>query len=128
MDHQWNYATGLPDPAYPGMNRGLNANNSASIWVNTQGERFVNEVSSTKERFKVLLEQKPSRYWAIFDEKGKLIRTSQPITGGLKFRKSVPWPEGFRLDAHVSKTVSVRFELTGGAKLFAIRFDEVFWE
>ncbi|HXV60966.1 MAG TPA: FAD-dependent oxidoreductase, partial [Vicinamibacteria bacterium] len=71
MDHQWNYATGLPDPRYPGKNRGLNASNGAAIWLNLEGKRFVNELESTKVRFRALLEQKPARYWAIFDEKSK---------------------------------------------------------
>ncbi len=71
MDHQWNYATGLPDPRYPGMNRGLNSSNAAAVWVNMQGKRFVNEAESTKVRFKALLEQKPAHYWAVFDQKAK---------------------------------------------------------
>ena len=71
MDRQWNYATGLPDPRYPEANRGLNASNGASIWVNLQGERFVNETASTKERLRALLQQRPAQYWAIFDEIGK---------------------------------------------------------
>jgi flavocytochrome c len=71
MDHQWNYATGLPDPRYPEMYRGLNASNAHSIWVNMDGKRFVNETGSTKDRFKALLEQEPQRYWSIFDEKSK---------------------------------------------------------
>lgn len=71
MDHQWNYATGLPDPRYPGMYRGLNASNAHAIWVNAGGRRFVNETASTKVRFRALLEQEPARYWAVFDEKSK---------------------------------------------------------
>ncbi len=64
----------------------------------------------------------------LFDEEGKLIKISAPVTGGLKIREPVAWPDGFALDDHVSKPVSVRFDLEGGAKLFAIRFDELFWE
>jgi len=71
MDHQWNYATGLPDPRYPDGKRGLNASNDDSIWVNASGKRFVNEQSSNKEQFSALLSQEGSRYWAIFDEKTK---------------------------------------------------------
>lgn len=71
MDRQWNYATGLPDPRYPGSDRGLNAHNGAGLWVNAQARRFVNETSSTKERFRALLEQRPARFWLIFDTKGK---------------------------------------------------------
>jgi len=71
MDHQWNYATGLPDPRYPDGKRGLNASNDDSIWVNASGKRFVNEQSSNKEQFSALVSQEGSRYWAIFDEKAK---------------------------------------------------------
>ena len=71
LDHQWNYATGLPDPRYPGGYRGLNASNNGSM-----GERGVHalreragqhegEVSSAN------LAQEPARYWAIFDETSK---------------------------------------------------------
>jgi uncharacterized protein len=71
MDHQWNYALGLPDPRHPGKSRGLPAFNPDSIWVNAQGHRFVNEFGSNKENFPALLNQKPPTYWAIFDEQGK---------------------------------------------------------
>ena len=71
MDHQWNYATGLPDPRDPTKSRGLNASNANAIWLNVDGERFVNETDSTKVRFGALLEQQPARYWAIFDEASK---------------------------------------------------------
>jgi succinate dehydrogenase/fumarate reductase flavoprotein subunit len=71
MDHQWNYATGLPDPRYPDGRRGLNASNDSAIWVNAAGKRFVNEQSSNKEQFAALVAQEGSRYWAIFDEKAK---------------------------------------------------------
>ncbi len=71
MDHQWNYATGLPDPRYPDGKRGLNASNNDSIWVNAEGKRFVNEEGSVKEQFPALVAQPGSRYWAVFDEKAK---------------------------------------------------------
>ncbi len=71
MDRQWNYATGLPDPRYPSTDRGLNSSNGAAVWVNLDGERFVNETGSTKERFRALLRQSPARFWMIFDQKGK---------------------------------------------------------
>lgn len=71
MDRQWNYATGLPDPRFPGRNRGLNAHNGAGVWVNLDGRRFVNETGSTKERFRALLRQDQARFWLIFDERGK---------------------------------------------------------
>ena len=62
---------------------------------------------------------------SLFDEAGKLIKTSKPLTGGLKVRQPVPWPDGFKLDDHVSKPVSLRFGIEGGVKLFALRFDKL---
>jgi len=71
MDHQWNYPWGLPHPSYPGEGRALSADNRNSIWVNAQGERFVNEQQSSRYLFPAVVEQRPSTYWAIFDEDGK---------------------------------------------------------
>ncbi len=71
MDHQWNYPWGLPHPSYPGEGRALSANNRASIWVNFQGERFVNEQQSPRYTFPAVVAQRPSSYWAIFDEDAK---------------------------------------------------------
>jgi flavocytochrome c len=71
MDHQWNYPWGLPDPRYPDGERGLNARNTGAIWVNAQGKRFVNELTSPKIALPVLLKQQPATYWSIFDEQLK---------------------------------------------------------
>lgn len=65
---------------------------------------------------------------SLFDEQGKLINTSKPITGGFKPDAAVQWPDGFKLDDHVSRPVSLRIDLTGAAKLYALRFERVFWE
>ena len=69
LDHQWNYVTGLPDPRYPDANRGLNVLAWAAIWVNVEGERFVNECASAKDAMPALLEQPTGSYWAILDSK-----------------------------------------------------------
>lgn len=71
MDHQWNYATGLPDPRDPTQRRGLNASNAASIWLNAEGRRFVDESLSDRFRLPALLTQAGASYWAIFDEPKK---------------------------------------------------------
>jgi flavocytochrome c len=70
MDHQWNYATGLPDPRYPGSDRGLSVFNHASIWVDQNGERFVREYAGAKHTLPVLLSKTPANYWMIFDKTG----------------------------------------------------------
>ena len=59
---------------------------------------------------------------------GKMIRRSLALKGGVKVREVVLWPDGFKLDPHVSEPVFVRFELEGGAKVYGLRFDRVFWE
>lgn len=65
---------------------------------------------------------------SLLDDTGKLIKTSKPITGGFKENVLVQWPDGFKLAAHVSRPVSIRFDLTGPASIYALRFDRVFWE
>lgn len=70
MDHQWNYSTGIPDPRYPGSGRGMFARIAASIWVNSEGKRFVNESASYKVTFPAVVNQKGSEFWAIFDQSG----------------------------------------------------------
>jgi sialidase-1 len=64
---------------------------------------------------------------SLLDPAGNVIKTSKPVTGGLKFREPVQWPDGFKLDRYVATTVTVRFDLEGDAKLYAIRFDDLFW-
>ncbi len=71
LDHQWNYVTGLPDPRYPEVDRGLNILANLAIWVNVEGKRFVNECASAKDAVPALLNQPTGSYWAIFDSKGK---------------------------------------------------------
>ena len=68
MDHQWNYPWGLPHPHYPGEGRALAARNEVSLWVNGDGERFVNELADTKQLLAAVVAQDPSSYWAIFDD------------------------------------------------------------
>ncbi|MCW5963998.1 MAG: FAD-dependent oxidoreductase [Bryobacterales bacterium] len=71
MDHQWNYPWGMVDPRFPGERRGINARVPNSIWVNSRGERFVNEVLNARDALVALLSQNPSLYWAVFDSQGK---------------------------------------------------------
>lgn len=71
LDHQWNYITGLPDPRYPGTERGVHAVNADSIWVNSYAQRFIAERSSAKFGFPKLVSQKGATYWSIFDETTK---------------------------------------------------------
>jgi predicted oxidoreductase len=71
LDHQWNYVTGLPDPRYPDANRGLNLLADHAIWVNVEGERFVNECASAKEALPALLRQPTGSYWTILDSKAR---------------------------------------------------------
>ncbi len=68
MDYQWNYFTGLPDPRYPGTNRGLNATNLYGILVNSSARRFANFHGWAREVMPVLLKQEQVTCWCIFDE------------------------------------------------------------
>lgn len=70
LDHQWNYERGLPDPRYPGANRGLNASVNG-VLVNTQGHLFRPADASSKTVLRTTLNQPGATYWAIFDEHTK---------------------------------------------------------
>jgi succinate dehydrogenase/fumarate reductase flavoprotein subunit len=71
LDHQWNYPRGIPDPRYPGTNRGLSLNRVVYPWVNEHGRRFVAEQGSDTV-LKALVQQPHSRAFLIFDDDGKL--------------------------------------------------------
>jgi predicted oxidoreductase len=70
LDHQWNYDRGLPDPRYPGANRGLNASVNGDR-VNTQGQLFLPADASSKAGLRTTLNQPGATYWSIFDEHAK---------------------------------------------------------
>jgi uncharacterized protein len=71
LDHQWNYISGLPDPRYPGLNRGLSVD-VEGILVNQNGEDFMPKRSaSVPERLSIALHQPNATYWRIFDERAK---------------------------------------------------------
>jgi len=74
LDHQWNYVTGIPDPRYPGQSRGLSVLQvppGREVWVNMNGERFVNECTSPHDNLSVMLDQPGDSHWDVFDSRGK---------------------------------------------------------
>jgi len=71
MDHQWNYFCGLPDPRYPGSNRGLNATNMHGILVNAEAKRFANLHGWAKIVMPPMLQHERQTVWFIFDEASK---------------------------------------------------------
>lgn len=70
LDHQWHYPFGVPDPRLPGENRAVSVRNLNAIWVNAQGERFVNEWKASRYTVEAVVRQKPATYWMVFDETG----------------------------------------------------------
>jgi hypothetical protein len=58
----------------------------------------------------------------------RLIKTSKPVTGGLKVKEPVQWRDDFKLGIYVATPLTIQFNLEGKAKLYAIGFDELFWE
>ncbi len=71
MDHQWNYFCGIPDPRYPGSNRGLNAANMHGILVNAEGKQFANLHGWAKIVMPPMLAHEQQTVWFIFDEASK---------------------------------------------------------
>jgi uncharacterized protein len=70
LDHQWNYERGLPDPRYPGMNRGLNASVDG-MRVNVLGHELTTQGTASDELLRQVLDEPGATYWMIFDEKLK---------------------------------------------------------
>ena len=71
LDHQWNYISGLPDPRYPGLNRGLSVDVDGML-VNRNGETFMPKApTSVPDRLSIALHQPDATYWRIFDERAK---------------------------------------------------------
>lgn len=74
LDHQWNFVTGIPDPRYPGQTRGLSVLQvppGGEVWVNTNGERFINECQSSRDSVPAVLAQPGDSHWVVFDSRGK---------------------------------------------------------
>jgi len=78
MDYQWNYFTGLPDPRFPGTNRGLSAGNMWGILVNAEGKRFANLHGWAKQVMPPLLGMERVTCWFVFDE---AIRSKTNVSG-----------------------------------------------
>jgi uncharacterized protein len=71
LDHQWNYETGIPDPRYPGANRGVNGSAPGAIWINRDGKRFVDESQPRPVRLRAVLRQPGGTYWQLFGRAGR---------------------------------------------------------
>ena len=67
LERMWNYASGFKDPRDPDGTRGIRFFNPKAMWVNAEGERFVNELSGERATLQVLAAQPGSTYWAIYD-------------------------------------------------------------
>src|SRR6185369_10428588 len=78
-----------PDPRYPGMNRGLNFLNPVALWINGNGQRFVNEESGSAAILKEMLKQPGGRGWQVFDSTA---RDFQRVAG-------TDWADPKRVDA-----------------------------
>lgn len=65
---------------------------------------------------------------ALCNEEGKILANSETISGNIKIREVVKWAKDFKLAKYVSKPVSLKFELKGNAKIYSIRFDDLFWD
>jgi succinate dehydrogenase/fumarate reductase flavoprotein subunit len=71
LDHQWNYERGLPDPRYPGQNRGLNAT-VEGVRVNALGRLLLfPENAGSAETLRTVLDQPGATYWIVFDDRAK---------------------------------------------------------
>ena len=70
LDRQVIFYNGMPDPRDASSNRALHAQNSAAIWVNKQGRRFVNETADSKTVETAVSSLDPISYWVVYDANG----------------------------------------------------------
>lgn len=68
LDTQVTFVNGLPNPRMP--DRSLHVSNPASIWVDSDGHRFVNEAAPTKVTEPAVLASSDQTFWMIFDAQG----------------------------------------------------------
>ena len=71
IDRQYNSYAAIPDPRDGSGTLGLGGGNALSIWVNTQGKRFVDPRGFDRDVYRTVLAQPGSTYWAIFDAQTK---------------------------------------------------------
>jgi len=71
LDRQYIYTNGTVNIRDPEGVFAITAGNDLSMWVNSRGERFTNEIGFDKTILVDLLNQDPTTYWAIFDEPGR---------------------------------------------------------
>lgn len=71
MDRQYNGYSALPNMLGLDEDRGFVGGNSRSIWVNSEGKRFVTEGGIDRYVFPVVMRQSPPGFWRIFDDDDK---------------------------------------------------------
>src|SRR5262249_38199299 len=71
IDRQYNSYSAIPDPRDASGTLGLGGGNPLSIWVNSEGKRFVDPQGFDRDVYRKVLAQPGSTYWAIFDSQTK---------------------------------------------------------
>ncbi|MDH3434633.1 MAG: FAD-dependent oxidoreductase [Gammaproteobacteria bacterium] len=71
LDRQYNGYAALPNVLGLDDERGFVSGSSRTIWVNSEGRRFVTETGIDRDVFPVVMQQTPPGYWRIFDEVAK---------------------------------------------------------
>jgi succinate dehydrogenase/fumarate reductase flavoprotein subunit len=71
LDRQYNGYSIVPNVLGLDTERGFAAGNGRSVWVNSEGRRFVTERGIDRYVFDVVMREQPTGHWAIFDEDGK---------------------------------------------------------
>jgi len=68
LNTQVTFVNGLPNPRMP--DRSLHVSNPASIWVDDDAQRFVNEAAPTKVTESAVLASSGQNFWMVFDAQG----------------------------------------------------------
>ena len=71
INRHYIYTNGMLDPRDPDRRLAITGGNDNALWLNTQAQRFTNEIGFDKQILADLLDQDPTHYFAIFDENSR---------------------------------------------------------
>ena len=82
LNRHWFYPVGIPDPAAPDSGHGITLSGPRGLWLNDEGQRFINPLSSNKAILDVMTTLPEASFWLVFDDRVR--STLKPRT--IKYR------------------------------------------
>ena len=68
LNRHWFYPVGISDPAAPDSGHGITLSGPRGIWLNDDGQRFINPLSSNKVILDAMTVLPEASFWLVFDD------------------------------------------------------------